>query len=246
MSADPRPPAIAFVAGATGYTGREIVRALRAQGARAIAHVRHDSPRLEEWRTRFAELGAEVDITAWTAPAMTSTLERLRPGVIFAALGTTKKRASQASAAGGDAEQESYEAVDYGLTSILLRAAVKAGHRPRFVYLSSMGVSDTARGAYFEARARLERELHSSGLPYTIARPSFITGSTERDEARPLERIGAGAVNAFLGAAAVLGAKRLKARYASIDPKELGENLVRHGLDPAGENRVLEADALRG
>src|SRR5688572_24577755 len=124
MSADARPPAIAFVAGATGYTGREIVRALRAQGARAIAHVRADSPRLEEWRTRFAELNVEVDITPWTAPAMTSTLERLRPGVIFAALGTTKKRASQAAALGADAEQESYEAVDYGLTSILLRAAV--------------------------------------------------------------------------------------------------------------------------
>src|SRR4029079_17325323 len=138
-----RPPATAFVAGATGYTGREVVRALRAQGARAIAHVRADSTRLDEWRARFAELGAEVDTTPWTAPAMTSTLEALRPGVIFAALGATKKRANQAASHGEDPEQESYEAVDYGLTSILLRAAVKAGHRPRFVYLSSMGVSDS-------------------------------------------------------------------------------------------------------
>jgi uncharacterized protein YbjT (DUF2867 family) len=245
MSATATSPVTAFVAGATGYTGREIVRALRAQGARAVAHVRPDSPRVDEWRARYAELGAETDTTPWDAPAMTLTFERLRPGVIFAALGTTKKRASKVASQGGDAEQESYEAVDYGLTSILLRAAVKAGHRPRFVYLSSMGVSDSARGAYFEVRARLERELRASGLPYTIARPSFITGATEREEARPLEKIGAGAVTAFLDAAAVLGAKRIRDRYASIDPKDLAASMVKHGLDPASEADVLEADALR-
>lgn len=245
MTTAPSPSVIAFIAGATGYTGREVVRALRAQGARAVAHVRPDSARLEEWRARFEALGAEVDTTPWTALAMTSTIERLRPGVIFAVLGTTKKRASKATAEGRDADRESYEAVDYGLTAMLLRAAVKAGHRPRFVYLSSMGVSDSSRSAYLEVRARLERELRESGLPYTIARPSFITGGTERDESRPLERLGAGAANAFLDAAAVLGAKRLRDRYASIDPTTLAESLIKHGLDPRGEGQVLEADALR-
>jgi uncharacterized protein YbjT (DUF2867 family) len=246
MSAALNPSSLcAFVAGATGYTGREVVRDLRARGARAVAHVRPDSSRLEEWRARFGDVGAEVDATPWEESAMTETLERLRPDVVFALLGTTKKRASKAAAAGKDASLESYEAVDYGLSALLLRATVKAGLKPRFVYLSSIGVSDDARGAYLQVRARLERELRQSGLPFTIARPSFITGD-DRDEARPIERAAAGVGDALLGAAALFGGKRLRDRYASIDPKTLGESLVRFGIEPAGENRVLEADALRG
>ena len=127
-----------------------------------------------------------------------------------------------------------------------MSAPLSASMAPRAASALAMGVSDSARGAYLEVRARLEKELRASGLPYTIARPSFITGSSERDEARPMERIGAGAVDAFLGAAAVLGAKRLRARYASMDPKELAASLVRAGLDPACEDKLLEADALRG
>ena len=34
---------IAFVAGATGYTGREVVRLLAERGVRTLAHVRPDS-----------------------------------------------------------------------------------------------------------------------------------------------------------------------------------------------------------
>ena len=236
----------AFVAGATGYTGREVVRALHARGVRAVAHVRPDSPRLEEWRARFAEQGAEVDATPWDEAAMIATLKRLRPDVVFALLGTTRARAKEAAKRDEDASRQSYEAVDYGLSAILLHAAIEAGNKPRFVYLSAMGVSDEARGAYFQVRARLERELRASGLPYTIARPSFITGEGERDSPRPMERIGASMADALLGAAALVGAKGLRDKYASIDPKVLAEGLVRGALDPAGGDRVLETDALRG
>ena len=73
----------AFVAGATGYTGREVVHELRKLGVVTIAHVRHESPRLAEWRSRFKSLGAIVDTTPWTKIGMTATLKRLRPTVIF-------------------------------------------------------------------------------------------------------------------------------------------------------------------
>ena len=56
---------IAFVAGATGYTGREVVRLLSGRGVRTVAHVRPDSPRVEEWRRRFETEGAAVDVTPW-------------------------------------------------------------------------------------------------------------------------------------------------------------------------------------
>ncbi|MFT3775869.1 MAG: NAD(P)H-binding protein [Minicystis sp.] len=239
-------PLTAFVAGASGYTGREVVRVLRARGGRAIAHVRPDSSRLDEWRQRFEAQGAEVDATPWDEAAMTATFARLRPDLVFALLGTTKARAKEIEKQGGDAARESYEAVDYGLSALLLRASVALGTKPRFVYLSSMGVTDDARGAYFQARARLERELVASGLPHVIGRPSFITGEGERDTPRPLERIGAGMADALLGAAAALGGKKLRDKYASIDPATLAEALVGAALAPKGDRVVLEADALRG
>src|SRR5262245_55763625 len=50
---------VAFVAGATGYTGNEVVSALRGRGIRTIAHVRPDSSSLERWRKSFEDIGAE-------------------------------------------------------------------------------------------------------------------------------------------------------------------------------------------
>jgi len=89
----------AFVAGATGYVGREVVAALRAAGVETWAHVRPDSPRLREWRERFGALGAQVDVTAWDAVAMRDRLTTLSPTVVFALLGTTQARASAAARA---------------------------------------------------------------------------------------------------------------------------------------------------
>src|SRR3954471_13568122 len=102
-------PALAFVAGATGYTGREVVRALRARGLRVIAHVRPDSARLGEWRGRFAAMEVEVDATPWNDDAMAATMERLQPDVVFALLGTTKARAREAEQRHEDASHQSYE-----------------------------------------------------------------------------------------------------------------------------------------
>jgi len=83
---------VAFVAGATGFTGREVVRLLAERGVPTVAHVRPDSPRLEEWKKRFSAVGAEVDATAWDEAAMLETMSRVRPATVFALLGTTRAR----------------------------------------------------------------------------------------------------------------------------------------------------------
>ena len=236
---------LAFVAGATGHTGRAVVRHLVAAGHRTVAHVRPDSGRLEEHRSYFEELGAEVDTTAWDEGAMTETLRRLAPSVVFSLLGTTRKRAKARAAAGEDPASETYEAVDYGLTATLRRAAEACGHAPRFVYLSSMGVDperDTAN-RYMQARVRIERELREGALPYTIVRPSFITG--DRDERRPGETVGASIADGLLAVAGALGAKKTRDRYRSITGDSLGAACVRLGLDPKGAGRTFEADDLR-
>ena len=235
----------AFVAGATGYVGRALVRVLAGQGTPVVAHVRPDSPERDTWRVRFADLGATADVTPWDAEAMAGTLAALRPSAVFALLGTTRQRARAAAAHGA---RESYETVDYGLTALLLQAtrrAARAMDTPaRFVYLSSVGADAASRNPYVAVRGRLEAELRASGLPWTVARPSFITGP-DRDESRPAERIGAAVVDAALVVPGWLGARRLRDRWRSTTAVELARALVRLAADPAADGAVVEGDGLR-
>lgn len=230
----------AFVAGATGYTGRAVVAALRARGVETAAHVRPDSSSLAQWQTRFEAEGASVDTTAWDRAAMTSTLRERAPTVVFALLGTTRRRAADE---GMDAVA-GYEAVDYGLTKCLLDACAEAVPQARFVYLSSLGVKEGTRNPYLAARARVEAALRSGSQPYTIARPSFITGP-DRDESRPGERMGAAVGDAMLTAVGWFGGARVRDRYRSMDAATLAQGLVRAAFDPQAAGAVLDADALR-
>lgn len=227
----------AFVAGATGYTGREVVRELAGRGVQVVAHVRPDSARLAEWRERFAKQGARVDTSLWRADAIDATLRELQPDLVFALLGTTRARARAAQAQGADA---SYQAVDYGMTAMLLGATTHA----KFIYLSSLGVSDSTRNPYLEVRARIERAVKASGLPYVIARPAFVTGS-DREDFRWSERALGSAIDGGLALAGAIGFGMLRARFASLTGKELARALVNAALDEGMRAVTLEADALR-
>lgn len=229
----------AFVAGATGYTGRAVVVELLARGMRTVAHVRPDSPRLASWREHFSALGAEVDETPWDAPLMASTLSLLRPDIVFCLIGTTRARGRRGPRTPGGRPAWTYESVDFGLTDLLLRACVMARVSPRFVYLSAAGTSEGARGAYGRSRWRAEQAVRSSGLPFTIARPALISGP-DREDFRPLERASAVVLDALLGVVARLGRPDLRARFRSITGTDLAASLVRAALDPAAAGAVLE------
>ncbi len=233
----------AFVAGATGLTGRFVVEALRGKGTPVVAHVRPDSPRLAEWRERFTKLGASLDTSAWDEPSIQSALAAHSPSIVFGLLGTTQVRVKRVAKAGGDASKETYDAVDVGLTEMLIRASVALETKPRFVYLSSVGAGEGARGSYLAARARVEGTLRASGLPFTIARPSFIVG--ERDEARTAEKLLMPAVDLSLSLLGALGARRTADHYRSIRGEDLARALVLLAADPAWAGRVAEAEDLQ-
>ncbi len=230
----------AFVVGASGYTGHAVVRALRARGVETYAHVRPDSRQLAELRASFEALGASVDTTSWDGDALERRLAEVRPEVVFALLGTTRARAARDKRDGHDS---SYEAVDYGLSIRALTAAARCGTSPRFVYLSSLGVTKTTTNAYLEVRWRVEQAVIASGLPYLIARPSFITGP-DRPESRPAERVGAVVVDAVLGGFALFGARRLRDRFGSKTADQLGVALVTRALAPDFASGVVESEAL--
>jgi uncharacterized protein YbjT (DUF2867 family) len=227
----------AFVTGATGFVGREVVRQLCVRGAKCIAHVRPDSTSLASWRTRFAELGAEVDATAWEAAALAARLRALAVTHLYICIGTTRAKAKSDAIAG-----DIYEAVDLGLTKIAVEAARASELRPRLVYLSSVGADPGARSPYLRARGKAEAVVQSSGLPWIIARPSIITG--DRDDARLGERTAGVVGDGLLAVAGLLGGRSLRAKYRSTTPDVLASALIRLG-ESADSDRIADGADLR-
>ncbi|MCO4770734.1 MAG: NAD(P)H-binding protein [Deltaproteobacteria bacterium] len=244
-------PTTALVAGATGYTGREVVRLLRARKVQVVAHVRPDSSRLDEWTRKFETLGAIVDSTPWESDAMAAMVAERAPDLVFGLLGTTQARARREAAQGVPKEANSYETVDYGMTKMLMSAMEAASSTGRFVYLSSEGARNAANpskkpaGAYLDVRWRIESELEAGPLAWTVARPSFITGP-DREESRAAESVGAVFGNAALSLLGALGAKTTRERYRSITATQLAAALVHHALAPSSVGKVLRGEDLRG
>ncbi len=225
----------AFVLGATGFVGREVVRQLCVRGGKPIAHVRPDSKKVADWRETFRDLGAETDTTAWDARALASTLREKRVTELYILIGTTKSKAKSDQVAGNI-----YQAVDLGLTQIAVDD--DKGTKIRLVYLSSVGADPDARSAYLEARGQAEAVVRGAGLPWVIARPSLIVG--DRDELRIGEKIGAGIGDGMLAVAGVFGAKGARAKYRSTSADVLASALIRIGEAPE-HDRVVDGDALR-
>lgn len=242
-----------FVVGATGFVGRHLVAQLATRGGATFAHVRPDSPQLEQWRARFAKEGGTTDSTPWEVSAMAERLAELRPAAIYICIGTTQKRAKEDAATGNP-----YERVDYGLTKVMADAARRAselvgssdgGYRPRLVYLSSIGADAKARSEYLSWRGKAEEAVRDSGLPWMIAQPSFITESSSapdgaRDQGRPVEKAAAVVGDCALTALALFGARKLRAKYRSTTPDVLAAALIRLGEAPEA-GRVAVGDELR-
>ena len=229
---------LAFVAGATGYTGRAVVDALCAQGIDTIAHVRPNSPSRDDHQARFEALGAQLDFTPWDPEGIAASLKAHQPTLVFCLLGTTRRRVAEERRAGGPGL--TYQAVDYGMTMMVVRGAEALSNPPRVIYLSAAGVKPSRPGSYYHARWQVEEALKASSLPWTIAQPYFITGS-DREERRPAERMAGIVFDGLL----CLGGARARRRWSSLTAPELARGLVRHALDPNGASRVVAAADLR-
>jgi len=227
----------AFVLGATGFVGREVVRQLCVRGTAVIAHVRPDSSSVDKWRATFGELGATVDTTAWDAAALAARFRETKPAQVYVLIGTTRSAAKR-----DRIEGDIYEKIDLGLTQIAVEAARASEVRPRIVYLSSIGADKGARSAYLAARGKAEDVVTASGLPWVIARPSFITG--DRDESRIGERGAAIVGDGLLAVAGVFGGKKVRDKYRSTTPDVLASALIRLGEAPE-HDRVAEGSDLR-
>jgi hypothetical protein len=214
------------------------VRQLCVRATPVVAHVRPDSMQLQDWRKRFAKLGATIDTSVWDVNALALGLDKARATELYILIGTTRGRA-KADAIEGDI----YEKVDYALTKLAVAAAkATRGDKPRLIYLSGMGADAKARGAYMRARGKAEDAVRDSGLAWAIARPAIITGN--RDESRSGERAAAVVGDSLLAVAAVFGGKRLQSRYKSTTPDVLASALIRLAESPE-HDRIADGSELR-
>lgn len=148
-----------LVTGATGFIGPKVVHALRARDLDVRALVRQP-----ERATQLAGWGVELvrgDITDATA-------------VHAAAEGCTHVINLVAIIQGRPAEF--HRVMTEGNRNLI--AAAKDAGVERFVLMSALGTSDTAKDTvpYFGAKWAEERDVVGSGLEYTIFRPSFVFG----------------------------------------------------------------------
>jgi len=205
------------------------------------AHIRPDSGQKSSLTPKFEAMGAVVDHTPWEENQLAERLKDIQPSLVFALLGTTKARGRSARKAG---RSETYESIDRDLSLCAYRASIQAGSNPRFVYLSSMGAQTPGGNRYLKARKAVETKLMEGSLPWTIARPAFITGADRQDN-RPLERIGAIFSDGVLGGMGALGFEKLATNFRSMDATALAEGLVFWALEPAGENQIITPVELR-
>lgn len=143
-----------LVAGATGYLGKHVARALKERGAWVRALIRNPQQRsaLLPWVDDFA-------VAQVTRPP---TLCRVADGVdaVFSSIGITRQR-----------EGFTFEEVDYQGNVNLLTAASRQSVA-RFVYVSIFQGLELRGLAMVDAKERFVTALTESAIAHTIIRPT--------------------------------------------------------------------------
>ena len=155
-----RPLHRVFVTGATGFVGRTVIQALRAEGYVVRCLVRR---------------GSEPDLRGVEA------IERVEGDVL-------SRQTLEEGMAGCDAvvhlvgiirehvpTNTTFYRVHVQGTGNVVAAAASVGVR-RYIHMSALGAREGARSRYHQTKWAAEEAVHACSLPWTIVRPSVIYG----------------------------------------------------------------------
>ena len=149
-----------FVTGGTGFVGRAVVQALRAEGCAVRCLVRRGSER--DLRGVGAIERIEGDVMS------RQSLDHAMDGcdAVIHLVGIIREH---------PAIGITFERVHTQGTMNVLEAAAAVGAR-RYVHMSALGTRSGARSRYHQTKWAAEEAVRASPVPWTIFRPSIIYG----------------------------------------------------------------------
>jgi len=147
-----------FVAGGTGFVGRRLLRGLKEEGRSIRCLVRNREK--AEWVAGLGFEAAEGDIS--DPGSLKGALESIDTVVHLVGIIEEKGGAT-------------FESVHVKGTGHLVNEAVAAGVK-HFFYQSALGADPASPFGYLKTKAKAEEIVTSSGIDYTIFRPSLIVG----------------------------------------------------------------------
>ncbi|MFQ5688991.1 MAG: SDR family oxidoreductase [Gemmatimonadota bacterium] len=160
------PPVL--VAGGTGFLGAAFVRALADRGRSVSVLARDPAKVADRFPNRFIEARpGDVTRPDSLAPALRGI------GTLVVAVQFSGFPVERPNRGLGFME------VDSAGTRNLVDAARRAGVE-KLVYLSGVGADASSSRPWFRAKGLAERSVSTSGLPFTILRPSWVYGPEDR------------------------------------------------------------------
>ncbi len=204
-----------LIFGSSGFCGRGVLKRLSSNPTFSIsAHIRPSSGSLNTMQTLATEYSFDLQVAPVTEIA--TLIEQTQPQIICSFIGTTKRKMR--------ALRLTYDDIDYGINHQIIEQAKHLPNPPLFVYVSSMGIEWHKWSTYLKARYKVEEELRHSHLPYVILRPGILTGPT-REEARPLESVGATISDGFAQLCRSVGWNSQANKISSLNATDIG-NIV--------------------
>jgi len=155
-----RPLHRVFVTGATGFVGRTVIQALRAEGYVVRCLVRRGSE--PDLRGVGAIERVEGDVLS------PQTLEEGMAGcdAVVHLVGIIREHVPT---------NTTFYRVHVQGTGNVVAAAASVGVR-RYIHMSALGAREGARSRYHQTKWAAEEAVHACSLPWTIVRPSVIYG----------------------------------------------------------------------
>ena len=155
-----------FVTGSTGFVGRHVVADLLAKGHDVFTGVRDIAKVACIFGDRVTP--AEIDFT--DKNSIRKALLVVMPEAIVHLVGIISEMPSKGI---------TFEQVHRRVPADLYRVAVDLGIR-KVVHMSALGVHPDATSNYHRTKLAAEHALRSSGLTFTIFRPSVIIGPGQK------------------------------------------------------------------